>query len=180
MATWNFDSTHTNAAFSARHMMVTTVRGQFDQVTGTLTFDPQNLAAASVEATIDATTISTGVGDRDNHLRSADFLDVANHPTLSFKSTNVEITGDNTARLTGDLTIRGTTRPVVIDAEFMGQFKDLYGNQRVAFNGKTKINREDWGLTWNVGLEAGGWLVGKEITIELDVQAILVTEQVPA
>jgi polyisoprenoid-binding protein YceI len=180
MATWNFDSAHTNAAFSARHMMVTTVRGQFDKVTGTLTFDPQNPAAASVEATIDATTISTGVADRDNHLKSADFLDVANFPTLTFKSTKVELTGKETAKITGDLTIRGNTRSVVVEAEFFGQFKDLYGNQKVGFSGKTKINREDWGLTWNVALETGGWLVGKDINIELDLQAVLVTETVNA
>ncbi|MFN8371681.1 MAG: YceI family protein [Anaerolineae bacterium] len=180
MATWNIDTTHTNVAFSIRHMMVATVRGQFANVTGSVNFDPQNLAASSVEATIDASTINTGVGDRDNHLKSPDFFDVANNPTLTFKSTKVEVTGENTAKITGDLTIRGTTRPVVLDTEFNGQFKDLYGNQRVAFSSKTKINREDWNLTWNVALETGGWLVGKDISIDLDVEAVLVSENVTA
>jgi polyisoprenoid-binding protein YceI len=180
MATWNIDTAHTNAAFSVRHMMVATVRGHFGKVTGTVTFDPQNLAASSVDVAIDANTINTGVADRDGHLKSPDFLDVANYPNISFKSTKIEVTGDSTAKVTGDLTVHKVTRPVVLEAEFLGQFKDMQGSQRVAFNGKTKINREDWGLTWNVALETGGVLVGKDINIELDVEAIQVTEAVTA
>jgi len=178
MATWKFDSAHTSASFSARHMMVTTVRGTFAPPTGTLEFDPENPAAAHVEAQLDATTLSSGVTDRDNHLRSADFLDVANYPTITFKSTKVELTGGDEANVTGDLTIRGVTHPVVLKAEYLGKVNSPFGDTRVGFTASTKINREDWGLTWNVGIEAGGVLVGKEIKIELDLEAILVTETV--
>lgn len=176
MAQWNIDSYHSGASFSVRHMMVTTVRGGFQKVSGTLNFDPANPAAASVEADIDAASISTGVNDRDNHLRSADFLDAANFPTLHFKSTGVTLTGDNTADITGDLTIRDVTRPVVIKGEFLGTHKGMDGQDRAGFTGTTRINREDFGLTWNVALEAGGWLVGKEVTIALDVEAVPVKE----
>jgi polyisoprenoid-binding protein YceI len=172
MALWIFDPAHTSAEFSARHMMVTTVRGKFEKVSGTLEFDPANPTAASVEARIDAASLNTGVADRDNHLRSADFLDVANYPTITFKSTKIEMTGENEARITGDLTIRGVTRPVVIDAEYLGQGKNPWGKTVAGFSGRAKINREDWGLTWNVALETGGWLVGKDINITLEAEAI--------
>jgi polyisoprenoid-binding protein YceI len=179
MAIWNLDPTHTRANFSARHMMVTTVRGGFDKVSGTVNFDPQNPAASSVEATIEAASINTGVADRDNHLRSADFLDVENYPTITFKSTNVKVTSDTTADVTGDLTIRGTTRPVTLKVEFLGE---AYGfeSQRAGFEASARINREDFGLTWNVALETGGVLVGKEITLNIDAEAIKVPEGAPA
>lgn len=180
MATWNIDAAHTRANFSARHLMVTTVRGAFDQVSGTVEFDPANPAAASVDATIVASSINSGVGDRDNHLRSADFLDVENFPTLTFKSTSVKPTGDNTADITGDLTIRGTTRPITLKAEFLGATAGMGGDHRAGFEASTKINREDFGLTWNVGLEAGGVLVGKDVTINIDAQLIQVPEGAPA
>lgn len=172
MATWNFDPTHSSADFSVRHMMVSTVRGGFKAVNGTLEFDPNNKAIASVEATIDATSLATtGVADRDAHLRSADFLDVENYPTLTFKSTAVELTGEDTAKVTGDLTIRDVTKPVVLDVEFLGQAKSPYGHDVIGFQAETKINREDFGLTWNMALEAGGFMVGKDIKIELSVEA---------
>jgi polyisoprenoid-binding protein YceI len=181
MATWKLDSAHTSANFSARHMMITTVRGGFKNVTGTIVYDPQNPAASSVEAVIDATTIDSGVADRDNHLKSPDFLDVANYPTITFKSTKVEPNADGTqAKVTGDLTIRGVTRPVVLDVEYLGQGKSPFGTTNIGFTASTKINREDFGLTWNVALETGGWLVGKDITLNLDVEAILVEETAPA
>ena len=176
MPTWNFDPAHTSADFSARHMMVTTVRGKFEKISGTLIFDTANPEQASVEVTIDASSLNTGVTDRDNHLRSADFLDVANFPTITFKSTKVEKTGDNEGTITGDLTIRGVTRPVTIKAEYLGQEKNPWGITVTGFTGTTKINREDFGLTWNVALETGGVLVGKDINIALDVEAQLVTE----
>jgi polyisoprenoid-binding protein YceI len=178
MAKWTFDQAHTSADFSARHMMITTVRGGFRNVTGTIDFDPANPAAASVEATIDTTSMtSTGVADRDAHLKSPDFLDVANYPAITFRSTKVEPGSDGTsARVTGDLTIRGVTRPVTLDVEFLGQVNSPFGDVRAGFTGATKINREDFGLTWNMALEAGGWLVGKDITINLEVEAILVPE----
>lgn len=180
MSTWKFDPAHTSASFSVRHMMVTTVRGYFEKVGGTLVYDPANPAASYVEAEIDAASINTGVTDRDNHLRSADFLDAANYPKIVFKSRRIELKGDDEARVYGDLTIRGVTREVVIDAELLGITDSPFGDRRIGFHGVTKINREDWGLTWNVALEAGGVLVGRDVKIELDVEAILVTEQQPS
>ena len=180
MATWTFDPAHTSASFSARHMMVTTVRGTFAPPTGKLEFDPENPAAAYVEAKLDATSLTSGVKDRDNHLRSADFLETDKYPTITFKSTKVEVTGDNEANVTGDLTIRGVTHPVVLKAGYLGVVNSPFGDKRAGFTASTKINREDWGLTWNVGIEAGGVLVGKEIKIELDLEAILVPETAPA
>jgi polyisoprenoid-binding protein YceI len=176
MATWNFDPGHTSASFSARHMMVATVRGTFAPPTGTLEFDVKNPAAAHVTAELDATSLTSGVVDRDNHLRSADFLDAANFPKITFKSTSVEVTGDDTANVTGDLTIRGITRPVVLKTEFLGIVNSPFGDTRAGFSASTKINREDWGLNWNVAIEAGGVLVGKDIKIELELEAILVPE----
>lgn len=180
MAIWKFDQAHTFASFSGRHMMVTTVRGKLGTVSGQIEFDPANPAASTVEATIDAAGLNSGVADRDNHLRSADFLDVANFPTIVFKSTRVEPTSENTAKVYGDLTIRGVTRPVVFDAEYLGQTPSPFGDTRAGFTGTTKINREDWGLTWNLAIEAGGVLVGKDIKIELDAEVILVPETVSA
>lgn len=181
MATWNFDPSHSAAEFSARHMMITTVRGGFRNIVGTLDFDPENPANSYVEAVIETKEItSTGIEQRDAHLRSADFLDIENYPTITFKSTKVTPTGEGTARITGDLTIRGVTREISIDAEFLGQAQSPFGDTRAGFTGRTKINREDFGLTWNMALETGGWLVGKEIAITLDIQAVLVTESQPA
>ncbi|MFQ3535986.1 MAG: YceI family protein [Aggregatilineales bacterium] len=173
MATWQVDTAHSSATFAVRHMMITTVRGTFNITSGRIVFDPANPAAAAVEATLDAASVNTGVTDRDNHLRSADFFDAVNHPAIIFKSTSVKPTGENTAEITGDLTMRGTTRPVILKAEFLGQGKGMDGKPRAGFVASTKINREDWGLTWNVLLEAGGVLVSKEVNIELDIQAVL-------
>lgn len=181
MATWTFDPTHSAANFSVRHMMITTVRGTFPTISGSIDFDPANPAAASVNADIDAASITSGVTDRDNHLKSPDFLDVATYPTLSFKSTRVEMTGDSTAKIHGDLTIRNVTRPVVLDAELLGLGVDPFAKvEKAGFTARTRINREDWGLTWNVALEAGGLLVGKDINIELEVQAVKVAVATPA
>ncbi|MEZ4669004.1 MAG: YceI family protein [Anaerolineae bacterium] len=178
MALWNIDTTHAQASFAARHMMVTTVRGSFNKVTGTINFDPSNPSGASVEVVIDTTSMTTtGVEQRDQHLQSPDFLDTAKFPTMTFKSTNVEpYDNGSRAKITGDLTIKDVTKSVVIDAEFLGQGKTPYGTTVSGFNGKTKINREDWGLTWNMALETGGWLVSKDISIELDVEAVLASE----
>ncbi|RMG83205.1 MAG: polyisoprenoid-binding protein [Chloroflexi bacterium] len=176
MPTWNIDPAHTGVEFSVRHMMVSKVRGKFTGVSGTIEFDPENPTTGAVDVTIDAATINTGVEDRDNHLRSADFLEVEKYPTITFKSTKVEPTGENTAKVYGNLTIHGVTREVVLEAEYNGSGTSPYGQTIVGFSATTKINREDFGLTWNVALEAGGWLVGKEITISLEVEAILATE----
>ncbi|HVU12032.1 MAG TPA: YceI family protein [Phototrophicaceae bacterium] len=176
MATWKFDPAHTTVGFTARHMMVTTVRGQFAPPEGKLVFDPENPAASYVEATIDAKTLTSGVEQRDNHLRSADFLETEKYPTITFKSTKVEVKGENEGKVTGDLTIHGVTHPVTLNVEYLGALNSPFGDKRAGFSATTKINREDWGLTWNVAVEAGGVLVGKEIKLEIDVEAILVPE----
>lgn len=178
MAQWNIDSTHASAEFAARHMMITTVRGGFRNITGTVEFDAANPAAASVEAVIDTTSItSTGLQQRDDHLKSADFLDIENFPTITFKSTSVAPYDNGAkAKITGDLTIRGVTRSVVLDTEFLGTGNTPFGTTVAGFTATTKINREDFGLNWNMALEAGGWLVGKDVSITLDVEVVKAAE----
>lgn len=176
MAQWNLDPAHSSADFTVRHMMVTNVRGSFGNLSGTINFDPENPGASSVEATIDVATINTGVEDRDNHLRSADFFEVEKYPNITFKSTDVKVTGDNSAKITGDLTIRDVTNPVVLDVDFLGQGGSPFGDTRAGFEATTKIDREAFGLTWNQALETGGVLVGKDIKVSLDIQGVLVTE----
>ncbi len=178
MAIWTLDPAHTSVQFSARHMMVTTVRGGFSDVRGTLNFDPAHPENASVEAVIGTQSLSTGVADRDNHLRSGDFLETEKYPTLTFKSTRVVVTRENEAKVYGDLTIRDQTHEVILDAEFLGQEKDPWGNIKIGFDASTKINRETWGLVWNVALESGGVLVSKDIKLEISAQALLVQEPV--
>ena len=151
--------------------MISKVRGQFAGPTGTITFDAANPAAASVEASVDASTVDTQVADRNNHLKSADFFDVETYPTITFKSTAVESVNDTHAKVSGDLTIKGVTKPVVLDAEFYGVQSNPQSDH-AGFYATTVIDREDFGLTWNMALEAGGVLVSKEVTLELSVQAI--------
>ncbi len=176
MTVYQFDPSHSEAAFTARHMMFTKVRGDLKISKGVLQYDAANPAASQVEVVLDAASIATGDANRDNHLRSGDFLEAEQYPTLTFKSTRVETKDGREGKVYGDLTIRDVTRPVVIDAEYLGEVKDPWGNNRLVFNGSTRINREDWGLKWNVALEAGGLLVSKDIEIELDVQALPATE----
>ncbi len=172
MATYTIDTAHSMAEFSVRHMMISTVRGVFDDLTGTLEFDKENPAASSIEAVIKTATVNTRMTDRDNHLRSADFFDAETYPEMTFKSTKVEVTGDNTAKVTGDLTIRDTTKAVTFDVTYFGEMPNTpFGDERVGFTGTVVINREDWGLNWNQALEAGGWLVSKEVTINIELQA---------
>lgn len=170
MTQWQIDPAHSHAAFAVKHMMVSTVRGQFKDVAATLNFDPENPANASVEATIQVASVATGADDRDNHLRSADFFDVETFPAMTFKSTRVELDGDTVAKVYGDLTIRDVTREVALDVELLGTGTNPYGTQVAGFEASTRINREDFGLTWNVALETGGILIGKDVKIELDVQ----------
>ena len=170
MATWQLDTAHTTVSFTAKHMMITKTRGIFKGVTGTIDFDEANPTASSVSVVIPAATIETGMEPRDNHLRSADFLDAENFPTLTFKSTSIAQKGDRWA-ITGDLSIRGVTRSVVLDTENLGIVTAMDGRRHAGFEATTKIKRSDWGLTWNVGLEAGGWLVSDDVTIELEVAA---------
>jgi polyisoprenoid-binding protein YceI len=169
---WNIDPTHSSLQFSVRHMVITKVRGAFKGFTGSLELeDSRDQALAKVDVVVDAASIDTSEPKRDEHLRSQDFLNVAAHPTLSFQSRSIERKG-NRYQLNGDLTIHGVTRPVTLDAEFQGQGKDPWGGERVAFSAKTSINREDFGLTWNQVLEAGGVLVGTKIEIDVEVQAV--------
>ena len=169
--TWNIDPTHTSIGFSVRHAMVSKVRGNFADFSGSLTINGDDLAASSAELTIQAASIDTKNADRDGHLVSADFLDVENFPTLTFTSTAVAVNGPDVA-VTGDLTIRGVTRPVTVNYEYIGTSVDPFGFTRVGFEGTAKISRKDFGLTWNAALETGGVLVGDEITLVLDVEAV--------
>ncbi|MGA9594682.1 MAG: YceI family protein [Acidimicrobiia bacterium] len=167
--TWSLDTAHTTVGFKVKHLMAARVRGSFRTFSGTINVaDP--VENSSVNVTIDAASIDTGASDRDHHLRSPDFLDVENFPTLEFNSNTVRVTGDGYA-VDGELTIRGESRPVTLDMEFAGVIQDPWGNEKAIFSASTKINREDWGLTWNAPLEAGGWLVGKEVTIEIELEA---------
>ncbi len=171
--TWKIDPAHSHAQFKVKHMMISNVKGEFSTLTGSLTLDGDNIANSSVEATIDATTISTSDPQRDAHLKSADFFDVEKFPTLNFKSTKVSKKGGEEISVAGDLTIHGVTRPVVFAVEGpSAPAKDPWGNTRVGLSATSKINRKDFGLTWNSTLETGGILVGEDITITLDVQFI--------
>ena len=168
---YTIDPTHSRLGFSARHAMVTTVRGQFGDFDGTAHVDAENPKASTVALTIRAASVSTGTADRDGHLVSGDFFDVENHPELTFTSTSVERDGSEWA-ITGDLTIKGVTKSVTIPFEETGTAVDPYGNTRVGFEGATTINRKDWDLTWNAALETGGVLVSEKIKLEFDISAI--------
>jgi polyisoprenoid-binding protein YceI len=169
---YTLDITHTRIGFSARHAMVTTVRGQFGEFEGGAHLDTTDPSASSAKVNIRAASISTGQADRDAHLRSADFFDVETFPELTFVTTAVTRTDATTWTVTGDLTIKGVTNPVTIDFESTGSARDPFGNLRVGFEGAATINRKDWGLTWNAALETGGVLVSEKIKLEFDVSAI--------
>jgi polyisoprenoid-binding protein YceI len=171
--TWNIDPVHSVAEFKVKHMMISNVKGQFPKVTGTLIFDEADLTRSQVEALIEAASIETRDAQRDAHLKSADFLDVEKFPTLSFKSTGIRLVRDGELAVEGNLTIRGVTRKLTFSVEGpTPPAKDPWGNTRVAVSTTTKINRKDFGLTWNAALETGGILVGDEVTITLDVQFV--------
>jgi polyisoprenoid-binding protein YceI len=168
---YELDPTHTYVGFSVRHMMVTQQRGQFHGVAGTLTLDRADLAKSRVEATIDVTSVDTNVPQRDEHLRSADFFDVANHPKMIFASRDIRLQGDGRLHVIGDLTIRGTTRSVTLDADpISDESKDPFGMIKVGTSATTKISRKDFGLLWNAVLETGGVAVGDDVKITLDLQ----------
>ena len=168
---YEIDGAHTSVEFVGRHLMITKVRGRFSDVRGRITIaeEPED---SHVEVEIGVASLSTGNDDRDGHLKSADFFDVENFPTINFRSTAVKALRDNTWELDGDLTVRGTTRPVTLQVDFDGADVSPIGDERVGFSAATDINREDFGLTWNMALETGGVLVGKTARIELSVQAI--------
>jgi len=168
---YTLDVAHSRLGFSARHAMVTTVRGAFKDFEGTAHVDTANPANSKVELTIKTDSIDTGVADRDAHLRSADFFEIESHPEITFTSTNVERDGDDWT-ITGDLTIKGTTQPVTVEFESTGSARDPFGNLRIGFEGHTTLSRKDWGLTWNAALETGGFLVSDKIKLEFDISAI--------
>ncbi|MDQ6758851.1 MAG: YceI family protein [Acidobacteriota bacterium] len=170
---YKIDPAHSSAQFVVRHMMITNVRGGFSSVQGTVVYDPENVSDSSIEAIIDATTISTLDAQRDTHLKSADFLDVDKFRTITFQSTKVVPTGDGELSVTGDLTIHGVTKEVVLKVEGpTAEGKDPWGNSRMGASGTTKIKRSDFGLTFNAALETGGVLVGDDLKLELEVSLI--------
>jgi len=169
--TWQIDPAHTLVELSTKHMMFTTVKGRFTGVRGTILDHEDDPSQSSVHAEIDAATITTGDAQRDTHLRSADFFDVEQYPTITFNSTRIEGKREH-FRIVGDLTIRGTTREVVLDTTFNGRGTNPYGKEVAGFSAETQINRKDFGLNWNLALEAGGFLVSDNIKISLDIQAV--------
>ncbi|WP_223637103.1 YceI family protein [Corallococcus sp. EGB] len=180
-STWELDSAHSSAQFAVKHMMVSTVRGAFSNVKGTINLDDKDITKSTIEATIDAKTINTNEPKRDEHLRSADFFDVEKYPTITFKSTKVAKAGKDKLNVTGDLTMHGVTKPVVLAVEGpTAETKDPWGNVRRGATATTKIKRSDFGLTWNKALEAGGVAVGDEITITLDLETTKKAEAAPA
>lgn len=168
---WEIDPAHSLIEISAKHMMFTTVKGRITGVKGTITTHGTDPAQSSVEAELDASTISTGNEMRDNHMKSPDFLDVANYPTITFKSTRVEPQGGDRLRVTGDLTVRGVTKEVTLDTTLLGQGKNPRGVEVAGFSAETSINRKDFGLNWNVALETGGWLLSDTFKVLIDIQA---------
>jgi polyisoprenoid-binding protein YceI len=170
--TWNIDASHSTVGFTARHLMISKVRGSFTSYAGSIQIGPTP-EESSVEVTIDAASIETRDAQRDAHLRSADFLDAEHFPTLHFRSTSVTQTGPSTGKVAGDLTIRGVTRPVELDVEFLGVVTDPWGGQRMGIVATGEIDREAFGLTWNMALEAGGVVVGRKVQLEIEAEAVL-------
>jgi len=175
---WQIDPAHTRIEFSARHMMVSNVRGEFEKFSGTIDFDENDIANSKIDVTIDAASIQTRDDRRDTHLRSADFLNVEQYPTLHFVSKKIVAATPKQGQIIGDLTIRGVTREVTLEVEYSGTVKAPYGVTSAGFNAQTKINRSDWNLVWNVALETGGVLVSEHVNLNLDVELIKVDEPV--
>jgi len=169
---WKFDPAHAQITFSARHMMIMTIRGGFDNFDGAVEFDEQDPINSSVELQIETASINTNETQRDEHLKSPDFLNVEQYPYLTFKSKRIEKIDESHGRIIGDLTIRDVTNEVVLETEYLGQAKSPWGTTSAGFNAHTKINRKDWGLTWNVALETGGVLVSDEIAIDIELEIV--------
>jgi polyisoprenoid-binding protein YceI len=169
VSTWNIDPAHTDVSFSAKHMMITTVRGKFDGVEGTFELDEAQPERSRGEIRVKAASLSTGFDARDQHLRSADFFDAGNHEWIVVRTTGIEGRGGTRYAVTADVTIRDVTRSIVFDVEYLGVTQGLSGARHAGFTATAKVNRKDWGLNWNVALEAGGWLVGDEITLDVEV-----------
>lgn len=170
--TYAIDPAHSAVHFSVRHMMLSNVRGEFTKLSGSISYNPENAAGSSIDASIDATSINTRNADRDTHLKSADFLDVEKFPTITFKSRQIELNSDG-AKVTGDLTIHGVTREITLDVEGpTSEVKDPWGKQRVGASATAKLSRKDFGLVWNATLETGGVMVGDEVKITIDIEAV--------
>ncbi len=169
---WEIDPAHSEATFSVKHMMFTTVRGHFNVLSGHLHIDEEHPENSWVDAQVDAASVDTRDERRDGHLRSADFFDTQNYPTLTFKSSKVESTGDHEYNVYGDLTMHGVTKPVKFKAEYGGQGKNPWGLHVAGLAAKAKINRKDWGLNWNQALETGGVLVSDDVNVEIDLEAV--------
>jgi polyisoprenoid-binding protein YceI len=169
---YTLDPAHSTIGFVARHAMVTNVKGSFHDFEGTLHLDGSDPSSSTASVDVRMDSIDTGSADRDNHLRSSDFFKIDDHPTMTFRSTGAEALGGDDYRITGDLTLLGTTKPITIDLEFNGAAKDPFGNERVGFEGKAEILRSEWGLTWNAALETGGVLVSDKIKLVFDISAI--------
>lgn len=176
---WELDTAHTQIEVSVKHMMVTTVKGHFKKFSGTVEIDQQTPEVSSVDVTIDTSSIDTGQEQRDAHLRSPDFLDADQFPTATYKSKKVELLGKDRARILGDLTIRGVTREVPLDVTFEGETTNLYGRHLAAFTAQGTISRKDFGLEWNVALETGGWLVGDQVKLNIEAQALEIVPAAP-
>lgn len=177
---WNLDPVHTHIGFSVKHMMVTTVRGQFRAYRGTLRLDPKDFARSSFEGEIDVASIDTGVADRDTHLRSNDFFDAPNHPKIKFKSSRIEPKGEGEFVVHGDITIRGVTKPIALDVEFHGTSKNPYGKTVAGLTASGTLNRKDFGVSFNALLETGGVAVGEKVKLEIEVEAVYAEEAVAA
>ncbi len=167
---WTIDNSHSAVEFAVKHMVFATAKGRFGNISGTIELDNENVANSTVNVTIDATSIDTRDEKRDGHLKSADFFDVENYPEITFRSTQVTPDGDD-LKVTGDLTVRGVTHPVVLDAEFNGIGKNPWGQQVISYSATAKINRKEFGLNWNAALETGGMLVGDDIKISIEIEA---------
>jgi polyisoprenoid-binding protein YceI len=168
---WQFDMQHSGIGFTVRHMLVSKVRGRFTRWSGTMRFDEKNRSASSIDVQIDANSVDTSEPQRDAHLRSADFLDVANHPRMTFKSTKIERAGDMKLEVEGELTIRSVTRPVVLHVEYGGVMRDPWGHERAGFTAKATIDRKEFGISFNQVLDHGGLALGEQIAIDIDVEA---------
>lgn len=169
---WEIDASHSGIHFSVRHLVIAKVRGQFSRWSGALVVPDGDFTKATVEAVIDASSIETGVADRDAHLKSPDFFDVAQFPEVVFAASQFEAQGEGNGRLAGRLTIKGVTKDIVLDVERHGQAKDPWGNERAAFSAKTSIDRKDFGLAWNQVLESGGVMVGEKVNLEIEIEAV--------
>ena len=176
MSQWNIDPDHSVGSFSIRHMTVAFVHGQMNKVSGSINFDPDNFSGISVQFDIDLSSIITGIGKRDDHLKSEEFFDIQTFPEITFKSTSAERTGYSSCSINGDITIHGVTRSVTLEADILGPVDSPFGETTLGITGKTVINREDFGLTWNEPMGNGGFMVGKEVEVSMNIEADLAEE----